>query len=168
MNLEKYILSIDQGTTGTTALVVNQGGDVCGQGYRAVREIYPNPGWVDQNPIELIDSCEYAILEALRNANVHPSECVSIGITNQRETTLVWEKDSGNPVSDAIVWECRRTSRICEELKSQGKTEEEKQIWENELKLIVELRDDVEKRNMENMMLSKVERNNKMFIGILN
>ena len=57
MNLEKYILSIDQGTTGTTALVVNQGGDVCGQGYRAVREIYPNPGWVDQNPFELIDSC---------------------------------------------------------------------------------------------------------------
>ena len=124
MNLEKYILSIDQGTTGTTALVVNQGGDVCGQGYRAVREIYPNPGWVDQNPIELIDSCEYAILEALRNANVHPSECISVGITNQRETTLVWEKDSGNPVSDAIVWECRRTSRICEELKSQGLSEQ--------------------------------------------
>ena len=124
MNSKKYILSIDQGTTGTTALVVNQDGDVCGQGYRGVKEIYPTPGWVDQDPVELFESCEYAILEAFRNANVHPSECVSLGITNQRETTLVWEKETGTPVSNAIVWECRRTSTICEELISKGLNDE--------------------------------------------
>ena len=89
-----------------------------------MKEIYPRPGWVDQDPIELFESCEYAILEAFRNANAHPSECVSLGITNQRETTLVWEKETGTPVSNAIVWECRRTSTICEELISQGLNDE--------------------------------------------
>ena len=74
MNSKKYILSIDQGTTGTTALVVNQNGDVCGQGYRGVKEIYPRSGWVDQDPIELFESCEYAILEAVSYTHLRAHE----------------------------------------------------------------------------------------------
>ena len=111
-----YVLAIDQGTTGTTALAVDHSGRVVGQAYREITQIYPQPGWVEHDPLELFDSCEAAVAELLSGAGIRPAEVRAIGITNQRETTIVWERASGRPVFNAIVWQCRRTAPLCDAL----------------------------------------------------
>jgi len=117
-----YILAIDQGTTTSTALLVDEGGRVVSSAYREVRQFYPQPGWVEQDPRELLQTSMTAAQEALQKAGVPPnrSGVKCIGITNQRETTIVWDRHTGEPVSNAIVWQCRRTAPLCEELKQKG------------------------------------------------
>ena len=120
MSTSGYILAIDQGTTGTTALAVDHSGKVIGQAYREITQVYPQPGWVEHDPLELFDSCEATVAELLAGAGIHPADVRAIGITNQRETTIVWERATGRPVFNAIVWQCRRTASMCDELIARG------------------------------------------------
>jgi glycerol kinase len=117
---ENYILSIDQGTTSSRALVVDQAGRVVGAGQEPFPQIYPQPGWVEHNPIDIWESTQAAIGTALAAANAHVGDVAAIGIANQRETLVVWDRDSGEPVANAIVWQDRRTAPICDELREAG------------------------------------------------
>ena len=115
------ILSIDQGTTGTTALLVDLEGNIIAQGYQEFTQYYPHPGWVEHDPEEIWNATLQAI-DALFADN--PLNIVAIGIANQRETTLVWDKQTGKPIYPAIVWQCRRTADMCASLEKQGVAEE--------------------------------------------
>jgi glycerol kinase len=110
------ILAIDQGTTGTTCLVVDRDLRVRGRGAAPVAPTYPQPGWVEQDAEELWGSVERAAAAAVRDAGVEPRELTALGIANQRETTILWERESGRPVAPAIVWQDRRTAERCREL----------------------------------------------------
>jgi glycerol kinase len=118
--MSKYILSLDQGTTGSTAILFNEGGEAISQGYQEIRQIYPSPGWVEHDPQELFGSMISAAKDAIEKANVSSSAIEVLGITNQRETTIVWDRNTGQPVYNAIVWQCRRTAPLCEEYKKRG------------------------------------------------
>ena len=120
MTSSGYILAIDQGTTGTTALLVDGTGSVVWQSYREITQIYPRPGWVEHDPNEIFDSVIETVDDLLEATEIHPRQIIAIGITNQRETTIIWERATGEPVSNAIVWQCRRTAPLCDELKSLG------------------------------------------------
>ncbi|MFC1864413.1 glycerol kinase GlpK [Chloroflexota bacterium] len=115
-----YILAIDQGTTGSTALLFDEKGQAISHAYREIRQIYPAPGWVEHNPQEILSSCLEVTEEAVQQANIPFSRVMGLGITNQRETTIVWERHTGQPVCNAIVWQCRRTAELCENLKQEG------------------------------------------------
>ena len=115
-----HILAIDQGTTGTTALLLDRFGAVLGRVSREIAQVYPSPGWVEHSPREILDSCLHIVDELLRETGVSPSQIEAIGITNQRETTLVWDRYTGEPVSNAVVWQCRRSAPICDALERQG------------------------------------------------
>ena len=110
------ILAIDQGTTGTTCLVVDESLRPVGRGYREITQHFPRPGWVEHDPEEIWRSVEDGAREALDDAGIAASELRAIGITNQRETTIVWERRAGRPVGPAIVWQDRRTAARCAEL----------------------------------------------------
>jgi glycerol kinase len=110
------ILAIDQGTTGTTCLVVDAGLRVLGRGYAALTQRFPQPGWVEHDPEEIWQTVVAAAEAALRDAHLRPRELRGIGISNQRETTLLWDRASGRPVHPAIVWQDRRTTARCAEL----------------------------------------------------
>lgn len=116
----KYILSLDQGTTSSRAIVFDKNGNILGKAQQEFAQIYPHPGWVEHDPHDIYGSQVGVIVEALIRANVSASDVAAIGITNQRETTFVWDKNTGKPVYNAIVWQCRRTAAYCEELKEQG------------------------------------------------
>jgi glycerol kinase len=120
MPSRSYILGIDQGTTGSTALLLDEGGRVVASAYQEVHQIYPHPGWVEEDPQELFQSCLAVGREAMQKAGVTAHAVKGVGITNQRETTVVWDRHTGQPVSNAIVWQCRRTAPLCEELKQRG------------------------------------------------
>ena len=120
MSGKSYILALDQGTTGSTALLFDEEGQVVSNAYREVHQFYPQPGWVEQNPQELLRTSLTVAQEALQKGGVAVSQVRGIGITNQRETTVVWDRHTGEPVSNAIVWQCRRTAPLCEELKQKG------------------------------------------------
>ena len=109
----KHVLSIDQGTTGTTCLVLSADGRVVGRGYREIQQYFPRPGWVEHDPMDILDRTLDAAREALTQASVRPD---TIGITNQRETVVLWERATGRPVHKAIVWQDRRTAERCAEL----------------------------------------------------
>ena len=113
---EKYILAIDQGTTGTTVALVNSRGGLYATSYKEITQFYPNPGWVEHDPQEIIESVFFCIREVMKVAEVSLNSIISIGITNQRETTLIWDRKTGTPIHKAIVWQCRRTSEICQKL----------------------------------------------------
>ncbi len=115
-----YILAIDQGTTGTTALLVDGSGRVIWQAYQEISQIYPQPGWVEHDPNEIFDSAIETVDELLEATEIHPRQINAIGITNQRETTILWDRATGKPVSNAIVWQCRRTAQLCDALKARG------------------------------------------------
>ncbi|MFQ5521284.1 MAG: FGGY family carbohydrate kinase, partial [Candidatus Methylomirabilia bacterium] len=104
MTPRRYLLALDQGTTGSTALIVDPEGEVRGRGYAELPQHFPRPGWVEHDPEEIWQSTCRAGEEALRIAGVAGSEVAAIGITNQRETTIVWERASGRPIHRAIVW----------------------------------------------------------------
>ena len=115
-----YILAIDQGTTGTTALAVDHSGRVVGHAYTEVAQMYPQPGWVEHDPLELFGSCESTVAELLASAGIGAADVRAIGIANQRETTIVWERATGRPVFNAVVWQCRRTAPMCDALIARG------------------------------------------------
>jgi len=115
-----YIMAIDQGTTGTKVILVDHDGMVVSSAYREINQIYPEPGWVEHNPMEYWDTTLICAKEALNKAGIKPSQIAGIGITDQRETTIIWDKKTGEPVYNAIVWQCRRTASICEDLKAKG------------------------------------------------
>ncbi|MBT8492677.1 MAG: glycerol kinase GlpK [Deltaproteobacteria bacterium] len=117
----KYVVSIDQGTTGTTVLVLDEKLDIVGRGYQEFPQIYPQPGWVEHAPGAIWSSVEEALQVAVRQAGIDAGDIASIGITNQRETTLLWERESLEPAGNAIVWQDRRTADFCKQLKEQGK-----------------------------------------------
>ena len=120
MTASGYIIAIDQGTTGTTAMLIDRTGVPLWTISREIRQIYPHPGWVEHDPVELFESCLETIDELLELAETHPRSIVGIGITNQRETLVMWDRRTGEPVSNAIVWQCRRTADLCDSLKTQG------------------------------------------------
>ena len=115
-----YILAIDEGTTGTTSLLIDNEGQIVAKAYQEVHPVYPQPGWVEEDAEELFQKAIAGAHEAVTKAGIDISQVKGIGITNQRETTVVWDCHTGKPVSNAIVWQCRRTAAICEELKQNG------------------------------------------------
>jgi len=121
--MKQYILSVDQGTTGTTALLVDRKGKVQGRGYAQINQYYPKPGWVEQDPADIWQKTLQAIEQAKRGAGASDAHIAAIGIANQRETTLLINKETGEAIGRAIVWQCRRTAPRCDELRSQGLAE---------------------------------------------
>ncbi len=116
----KYILALDQGTTSSRAIVFNKQGEIVGKAQQEFKQIYPHTGWVEHDPHDILGSQVGVIVEALIRGNVSVADIEAIGITNQRETTFVWDKNTGVPVYNAIVWQCRRTAEYCDSLKQQG------------------------------------------------
>lgn len=116
----KYVLSIDQGTTSTRAVIFDRSTRIVAMAQQEFRQIYPCPGWVEHSPQDIMGSVMAVSAEALVRAGVSAEEIAAIGITNQRETTLVWDKLTGEPLCNAIVWQCRRTADYCEKLKRDG------------------------------------------------
>ena len=117
---KKYILSLDQGTTSSRAIIFDHNGNIVSVAQKEFNQIYPKPGWVEHDPMEIWGSQSGVAREALEKASIRPFEIAAIGITNQRETTVVWDKFTGKPIYNAIVWQCRRTADICDELKAKG------------------------------------------------
>ncbi|HZN51643.1 MAG TPA: glycerol kinase GlpK [Methylomirabilota bacterium] len=120
MSTRRHILALDQGTTGSTALVVDPDGRVLARGYAELPQYFPQPGWVEHDPEEIWSTVERAARAALGEARVSGSEIAAVGITNQRETTIVWERATGRPIHRAIVWQCRRTAPLCDQLRADG------------------------------------------------
>ena len=114
------ILALDQGTTGSTALVIHQDGTVLGRGYREFTQFFPQPGWVEHDASEIWSTQLGVAAEAITKAGLSPADIAAIGITNQRETTVVWERATGKPIYNAIVWQDRRTAAFCDELRAKG------------------------------------------------
>lgn len=118
--MSQYILSIDQGTTSSRAFLIDRNLNVKGTGQHEFRQYYPKPGWVEHDPEELWSSTLAAIRDCLAEAGIDPKQIAAIGLTNQRETTILWEKKSGKPICKAIVWQDRRTTERCQELKGKN------------------------------------------------
>lgn len=118
--MEKFILSLDQGTTSSRAILFNKAGEIIHVAQKEFTQHFPKPGWVEHNASEIWGSVLSVIASVLSEANVKPEQIAGIGITNQRETTVVWDKETGVPVYNAIVWQSRQTSGICDELKEKG------------------------------------------------
>ena len=121
--MKQYILAIDQGTTGTTALLVDRNGQVQGRGYAQIDQYYPQPGWVEQDPADIWQKTLQAIEQAKRSASASDAHIAGIGIANQRETTLLINRETSEAIGRAIVWQCRRTAPRCDELRSRGLAE---------------------------------------------
>ena len=117
---EKYILALDQGTTSSRAIVFDKRGEIMGLAQQEYPQIYPQTGWVEHDPFEILGSQVGVIAEALIKAKTNSRNIEAIGITNQRETTIVWNKETGLPVYNGICWQCRRTASYCDKLKEEG------------------------------------------------
>ncbi|MBR6533693.1 MAG: glycerol kinase GlpK [Clostridia bacterium] len=118
--MKKYILSLDEGTTSARAILFDKEANVISVAQHEFTQIYPTPSWVEHNPQEIYSAQYTALTECITKANINPEEIAAVGITNQRETVIVWDKITGEPIYNAIVWQCRRTADICEDLKKQG------------------------------------------------
>jgi len=118
--LRKYILAIDQGTTSSRAMIFDHEGNIVNSSQREFSQLYPKPGWVEHNPDEIWGTTIGVIANVLGVSNIQPEQIAAIGITNQRETTIIWDAKTGEPVYNAIVWQDRRTSSICDELRGKG------------------------------------------------
>ena len=117
---KKYIMSLDQGTTSSRAILFDKEGNIVSSSQKEFTQYYPKPGWVEHNAMEIWGSQSGVMREVIETNSIRPEEVAAIGITNQRETTVVWDKHTGKPVYNAIVWQCRRTSAICDKLKKDG------------------------------------------------
>ncbi len=117
---KKYVLAFDQGTTSSRAIIFDKNGKIAGTAQKEFRQIYPKAGWVEHDPMEIWGTQSGVAREVLETMGVSPYEVAAIGITNQRETTVVWDKNTGKPIYNAIVWQCRRTALICDKLKERG------------------------------------------------
>ncbi|HIU69879.1 MAG TPA: glycerol kinase GlpK [Candidatus Scubalenecus merdavium] len=120
MKKKKYVLALDQGTTSSRAIIFDEQGEIVAKAQNEFTQYYPSDGWVEHDPNEILLSQIGAILGVLRKNSVDAADIAALGITNQRETTVVWDKKTGKPVYNAIVWQCRRTAPICEELEARG------------------------------------------------
>src|SRR5690348_4180800 len=113
-----YVLALDQGTTGSAALLFDDSGNVAATADREIAQSYPEPGWVEHDPEEIFRTTVEVGREALARAGISAADVAAIGITNQRETTVVWDAKTGEPIYPAVVWQSRATAAICEQLKS--------------------------------------------------
>ena len=120
----RYLMALDQGTTGSRCILFDEKGNLCSMAQREFRQIFPADGWVEHDATEIWASQIGVAVEAMQRIGAKAGDVAGIGITNQRETVVVWEKESGMPICNAIVWQCRRTAAYCDELKQQGYTEE--------------------------------------------
>ena len=120
MLMEKYIMALDQGTTSSRCILFDKGGNICSMSQKEFTQIYPRPGWVEHNPMEIWSSQLSVAAESMAKLGASAEQISGIGITNQRETTILWDKNTGEPVYNAIVWQCRRTSDMIEGLKKDG------------------------------------------------
>ena len=121
--METYVVALDQGTTSSRAILFNRAGEIVSRAQYPFRQIYPQPGWVEHDPMEIWATEKRALAEAVDTAHIDPKQIAAVGITNQRETTILWDKATGRPVYNAIVWQCRRTAAICDQLKERGLSE---------------------------------------------
>lgn len=118
--MKKYIVALDQGTTSSRAIVFDRAQNIVASAQREFPQIYPQSGWVEHDPMEIY-SCQYGVMmEAITRSGCDVHDIAAIGITNQRETTVVWEKATGRPIYNAIVWQCRRTAALCDRLRADG------------------------------------------------
>ncbi|CAK4066679.1 MULTISPECIES: glycerol kinase GlpK [Vibrio] len=120
MTEQKYIVALDQGTTSSRAVILDHDANIVSVAQREFTQIYPKAGWVEHDPLEIWATQSSTLVEALAKTGIRSDQLAGIGITNQRETTIVWNKETGKPVYNAIVWQCRRTADICESLKEKG------------------------------------------------
>jgi glycerol kinase len=120
---EKYVAAFDSGTTSCRTILFDRGGDIVSVSSQEFPQIYPKPGWVEHNPMDILDAQLATAKQALSQANASPLELAAIGITNQRETTVVWDRASGKPIMNALVWQDRRSAGICDDLKARGLSE---------------------------------------------
>ncbi|WP_242976294.1 FGGY family carbohydrate kinase, partial [Clostridium thermopalmarium] len=120
MEKEKYIMALDQGTTSSRCIIFNKQGEIVAVSQKEFTQIYPKAGWVEHNAMEIWGTQAGVAGEALAKAGLDATDIAALGITNQRETTVVWNKRTGIPVYNAIVWQCRRTAEYCDELKAKG------------------------------------------------
>ena len=118
--METYIAALDQGTTTSRAILFNSRGEIVAKAQYPFRQIFPQPGWVEHDPMEIWATTSRALAEAVDTAHIDPKAIAGIGITNQRETAILWDRRTGQPVYNAIVWQCRRTAEICDRLKAEG------------------------------------------------
>ena len=121
--MKKYVIALDQGTTSSRAIIFDDDQSIVAVAQKEFTQYYPHQAWVEHNPMEIYSSQYSVLTEVLAKSNLNPEDITAIGITNQRETTIVWNKDTGLPIYNAIVWQCRRTAPICEELKQRGLTD---------------------------------------------
>ena len=121
--MAKYVMALDAGTTSNRCILFNEQGEICSMAQKEFRQFFPNPGWVEHDPMEIWATTVRALSEAVDAAHIDPKAIAGIGITNQRETTIVWDKNTGEPIHHAIVWQCRRTSEYCDSLKEKGLTD---------------------------------------------
>ena len=121
--MPKYILSLDQGTTSSRAILFDQQQDIIAVSQKEFTQIYPKEGWVEHNPMEIWSSQYAVMMEVVAQSGIQASDLAAIGITNQRETTIVWDKATGAPIYNAIVWQCRRTAGLVDQLVAQGLTD---------------------------------------------
>ena len=115
-----YVLALDQGTTSSRAVLCDTHGELRTVAQYPLRQIYPRPGWVEHDPMDILDTILHAMAEVFEKSKLSPTDIAAIGITNQRETTILWDRKTGQPVCNAIVWQCRRTAELCEQLKAEG------------------------------------------------
>ncbi len=118
--MAKYVLALDQGTTSSRAIIFDKAGNIIAKAQKEFEQIFPNAGWVEHDPMEILYSQFQSVTGVFADGSVLPSDIAAIGITNQRETTILWNKETGKPVYNAIVWQCRRTADICEKLIADG------------------------------------------------
>ena len=121
--MDTYVVALDQGTTSSRAILFNRAGEIVSRAQYPFRQIYPQPGWVEHDPMEIWNTEKRALMEAVDAAHIDPRSVAALGITNQRETTILWERATGKPIYNAIVWQCRRTASLCDRLKAQGMAE---------------------------------------------
>ncbi|MHB1376703.1 MAG: glycerol kinase GlpK [Candidatus Humimicrobiaceae bacterium] len=117
---KSYILALDQSTTSSKTMLLDSNGSVISSSNKKHKQLYPNPGWVEHDPVEIYENAKEILRRTVLNADVNPKDIKVLSITNQRETVIIWNKETGIPVYNAIVWQCRRTSEICAELKAMG------------------------------------------------
>ena len=118
--MKKYIMALDQGTTSSRCILFDKQGNVCSMAQKEFPQIYPNPGWVEHNPMEIWSSQLSVATEAISKIGASGEDIAALGITNQRETTIVWNRHTGEPVYNAIVWQCRRTADKIKQLMEDG------------------------------------------------
>jgi glycerol kinase len=120
MHAHEYVLALDQGTTSSRAILFDSNGHVRASAHQEFKQHYPQPGWVEHDAEEIWRTQRFVAERAIREAKTQPEHIAAIGITNQRETVVLWERETGKPIHNAIVWQCRRTAAMCDRIRQEG------------------------------------------------